>query len=492
MTVALVTRVELPPLPGEDELDRAVAWIRRLAGLGRPLAVAVPGRVWHHLAEGDGSPPEGEIEWLRVGWGEPDLTVLPDAARSLQLARESEALNAVGLDPTGFFTFTWDPTIVPTLLDHGIDHAVVVGGDSFGAADRFDRALPVFSATRPPVESPPDANLRTILVDDPEAALTHLEGVALTTPGRHLADHPPPTRLRPTVNSPAFRPEPADPASELLYRKMLRLTAVLGERPPTAAVAHTLEAQHRLLYPGPVDPTLRLRVHRSLLAARRLVDRRRRGDGWTTVERLDWDADGREELEIESAWLSLVVDPAAGRVLYLDDKAGDWPTTATPDDGEPGIVLARLLGADDVPWSVPLPTVQAAEERRGGARVVVDGRHEQGNLSVTLTTEGSVLRLGYRLRNLAEARIGPELPFAFLPGIAEMRVDGGEWLPVGGPVAAAGHRFRFSDGERQVLVVMPIPGDCFARPLEPFGVVVWAHWPAGGDGDYELTVDLAP
>ena len=450
MKVALVARVEVPPLPSDDDLARAADRLRRLAETSSPLAVAVPGRVWRYLADHDLSVPTGDVQWLRMGWSEADLTVLPEPARTLQLTREADALSAMGIDPTGFFATTWDPTLVPTPPDHGIDHVVVPADTAgYGAADRFDRVLPV-------------------------------------------SEHPPDRRLRPPVDSPAFRSEPTDPSSEILYRKMLRLLAGMGGRSPAAVVSHVLETQHHSTYPGPIDPLLRRDLHRSLLRARHLLDSRRRGDTWVEVERLDWDADGAEEVQIESAALSLVVDPDSGRVLYLDDKAGDWPVTAIPDDGEPGLILTRLIATDDEPQFVRLPTVEKVEERRAGAALVVAGPHGAGTLSVTVSVEGSALRLAYHLDQMTESRLGPELPLAFGAGTPRMRVDGGEWVDVTEPVAATGHRFRFADAERDVLVVMPVPGDCFGRPLEPFGVVVWAHWPTDGAGDYELTVDLAP
>ena len=125
MKVALVARVEVPPLPSDDDLARAADRLRRLAETSSPLAVAVPGRVWRYLADHDLSVPTGDVQWLRMGWSEADLTVLPEPARTLQLTREADALSAMGIDPTGFFATTWDPTLVPTLTDHGIDHVVV-------------------------------------------------------------------------------------------------------------------------------------------------------------------------------------------------------------------------------------------------------------------------------------------------------------------------------------------------------------------------------
>ncbi len=491
MKVALVVPIELPPLPSDDDLDTAARRLGRLADLGVPVSLAVPGRLWRHLADRDLPVPAGDVQWLRMGWNEPDLTVLPEAARSLQLTREADALNAVGIDPTGFFTSTWDPTLVPTLTGHGIDHAVVAAGTTgaYGAADRFDRVLPVFLAGPEP-GSEGTRTLVTVVTDQPEAVLGRLGDVSFTTPARHLADDPPAHRLRPPVDSPAFRPDPADPSSEILYRKMLRLVAALGERSPAGVVSDVLEVQHHATYPGPIDPLLRRELHRTLLRARHLLDGRRRGEGWVEVARLDWDADGADEVQIESVAVSLVVDPDTGRILYIDDKVGEWPVTAIPDDGDPGLILARVIAGDGLPQSAGLPTVEKVEERRGGAVVTVGGTFQSGSLSVTVAAEGSILRLAYHLEDMPESRLGPEIPFSLGP--TAVRVDGGDWIQIDGPVAATGHRFRFSDGERQVLVVMPVPGDCFARPLDPFGVVVWAHWPTGGDGDYELSVDLAP
>ncbi len=487
--VAVVVPVELPPFPDAADLDRAAARVRELSRSDRPLTIAVPGRLWEHLSDVEIS--DTPIEWLRLGWNEPDLTVLPERARSLQLERETEALAAVGIEPSGLFTRTWDPTLVPTLLGHEIDLVVVpADGCRPGVVDRFDRVVTVLPATFGPVDPGTGPGLCTVVTDDPESTLAEVEsrGHTPTTPRRHLADHPPRGRLRPAPTSPAFSSEPADAASEILYRRMLGVAARLGERPPPDAVTHLLEAQHHALYPGPLEPRLRLEAHRSLLRARRLLDRRRRGDAWTTIERTDWDADGAEEIEIESGTLSLVVDPRAGRILFLDDKASDWPVTAVPDDGDPGLVLARALSPEGVPRTVPLDTIEAVEQRRGGATLHL--ADAEGTLSVDLVAEGHHLTLTYRMRGLGEGRIGPELPLAL--DSTRMRVDGGEWRPVDTAVAASGHRFRFSDGTGEVLVVMPVPGDCFARPLEPFGIVVWPHWPTAGDGDYELWVDLAP
>ncbi len=487
--VAVVTVVTLPPFPTADALEGAAERVRSLAGSNLPLAVVVPGRVWQHLS--DWEVPPGPVEWLRAGWNEPDLTVLPEHARSLQLERESEALGGLSVEPSGLFTRTWDPTLVPTLLDHGIEYAVVpTDAPAPGVADRFDRVLTVIPATEGTDTPPPSDGLWVVVSPHPEDTAADLDarGFRLDTPGRYLAEHPPTGRLRPPPVSPAFASETADASSEVLYRRMLRIATHLGERAPSDAVAHVMETQHRALYPAPIEPRLRQEAHRSLLRARHLLDRRRRGESWTTIERLDWDADGSEEIEIESATLSLVLDPTAGRIVYLDDKTADWPVTAVPDDGDPGLVLARVLAPDAEPHVVSLPVVDAVEQRRGGATVrlaTVDG-----DLGVVVVTEDSRLTLSYHLAGVGEMRIGPEMPLGL--EATRMRVDGGEWRPVDTAVAASGHRFRFSDGERQVLMVMPVPGDCFARPLDPFGIVVWAHWPTGGSGDYELAVDFAP
>jgi hypothetical protein len=253
---------------------------------------------------------------------------------------------------------------------------------------------------------------------------------------------------------------------------MLRLATRLPDRPPAEAVELLLSAQSMVWYQGGVD---RSPAHRALINARRRIDEERRVPAdWTKVTQLDWDADGVAEAHIENRDVSIVVDPVEGLVTYVDLKVEGHPLSYLP--GQPPWRVARALRGDETHrLSFEM---EAVEEARDHTTV----RMTRPDLSADLTLSGTELSFDYRLsadsdeERMQQDRLGPELTLA-LQTPTRLRVDGGPFRICDQPAAHTGHRFRFDDGRRQVVVSMSHPGDLFVTKVEG-GVVAWVNWAA--------------
>ncbi|HUO45285.1 MAG TPA: hypothetical protein VM470_00460 [Acidimicrobiia bacterium] len=430
----------------EAELSAGIA--RRS---GTPLAVRLGGPLITALAD---EVREGlrETSWnfLVGGWTDPILASLPASSRELQITREIEELTALGLTSLiGFVPFGWESELATLFSSHGISQVAV------GAT--------------PPLTEP----VITDRLGDVVTVLPLLDSPAsvVAAVGHPAPSHPPTDRS--WAEELNLNPEAA-----LLYRKMLRLANRLPERPPAEAAELLMSAQAAHWYHGEID---RSGAHAALINARRRIDQERRvPPDWTKVTQLDWDADGTIEAHLENRDVSMVVDPGEGLIKVVDLKAEGHPLSYLP--GEPPWRIARVLsGGKPVRLSLEL---EAVEESRD--QITVRMTREQ--LTVAVGVKNTELTFDFITGEALDyQRIGPEMGLAFNRSV-RMRVDGGPWTTIDEPAAYPGHRFRFDDGGRQVLISLVQPGDLFVTRAAG-GVIAWANWPVRA-GEFRMFVAL--
>jgi alpha-amylase len=332
------------------------------------------------------------------------------------------------------------------------------------------------------------------------------------------------------------------PEAGVLYRKMLRIAHhIEAGRGPAAAQSELLKAQGNDAYwhgvfGGLYAPYLRAATNRHLITAQTLIDAgHHRTRGWCYLRHVDWDADGRSEVEVELPDQSWVLDPSEGGcLLYFDDKPSQWsigdvvarrfeayhadlPTapvydrhtrrwltdhllpTATTAEAFAAVTYQELLALPEFEY-----TVEETTEGRGSARIEMSAC--DGAVSKTIQAENRLLDVEYQISGVPAGRFGPELPVAVWEGAGHIRVDGGSWQEIGEPLALHGHRFRLrhSGIRTSLLVVLRQPGTVFAFPLRTEtrgdaglasvtqGVVLWPHWSTDGDGTYQLSIEVVP
>lgn len=86
-----------------------------------------------------------------------------------------------------------------------------------------------------------------------------------------------------------------------------------------------------------------------------------------------------------------------------------------------------------------------------------------------------------------------------------MRIDGGVNVAVSESGTVDGHRFRLTagDGQRQVLISLPVPGRLELSPLRTVhtdqsgvsttthqGVLLWLSYPTEGSGSYSFNIEV--
>ncbi len=326
----------------------------------------------------------------------------------------------------------------------------------------------------------------------------------------------------------------------VLYRKMLRLsTHVTASKTPPEPLAELLKAQGNDAYwhgafGGLFSPHLRAETNRHLIAAQKMIDaQHHRGRAWTYVRHLDWDADGREEIEVELPDQSWVVDPAEGGcLLYFDDKPSRWsisdvvarqfepchldltetqvydrhPRRWLIDHLLPSTTTVESFASVSYEELRPLPETEYVieETREGRGSVRADMAALDGTVSKSIAAQDRELRVAYQLTGAPPGRFGPEVPVSVWEDAGEIRVDGGPWHSIGQPLALAGHRFRLRHTGLKVflLIVLRQPGSVFSIPIRTTtredtghasifqGVVLWPHWSTGGEGSYEMTIEV--
>ncbi len=442
------------------------------------------------------------VDWVRTGYSEPWFPLLPDAEITRQIEREATALTGMGLTPGPLWvTGPWTTRLPLVFAAAGVE-ALLLSSDQLdvprsGVVAHLDAVLPVIPVTTP------DRLRELDLTSDEAVALevpfAELEAIArqlaatpgcdITTVTRFLAEHRPSGRRRPLIDDWEARLG-SDLDRFILHRKLVRLVTRVPERLGANAELAVLEAERATPFSGgPVEP-----AHRAIVTARAAIDaERRRGDDWLRVSRLDWDADGAEEVHLELASLSMVVAPhRSAAVPTLDLKDPVWPVSSVP--GEPGWTLCRFTDDSEDLEATPVDlTVMRASEVKGGkAELELTGTLGDGAISVEVAVSTARLDITYRLEDARPGQIGPEIKLALGDGI-DVRVDGSAWTAVAGPLALTGHKFRITDGNHQVVLTSLIPCSVFLRPgIDGSGLVAWTHWGTTGSDTHALTIDLAP
>lgn len=452
-----------------------------------PLTMRVPGAALDHLLASDQEIwerlREHEIAWLAGGWSDAVLADLPVAASRHQLTREKTALDAAGIEPVGLWTGDgWERYMATFALEAGfrlvyLDADLIEGKpDRPGATERAGDTVIVVPVALEPPDMPVGDGLWPVRVRPGKLMRFCEENPGgLVAPDRYLVDHLPGERLVPNVTVPARSGD-----AEAFYRKLLALIRDRSERSTAAEFVLELESREFTTGDGGGGD-----AHQRLLQARIAVDRARfRGDAWVRVDEVDWDGDGVDEIQVETAAATLVVDPAAGQISVWDDKRHAWPVTAvTPVT--PGLITRCIAEDASEPAPVPLRLERRTEGRAEARLTLMDPIGGEYRLILRDTA------LTVRLIPAATGpmRLGPELPVLLDPALTRLRVDGGDWIPTAEPVAANGHRFRLTDGDRTLLVSSPRPCDFFVTPLPGRGLLLWPHWPTIGAAEYQVTFD---
>lgn len=483
-----------PPAALHAAIDDLVRILETARESTTPVAIHLSGPLLSEMAARKLELELDRVEWVRTGWGAPDLTSIPDRVASMALNHEAEAMRRIGIDPGALWVRGWWDRRIPQLVSGaGVDclllHEEVVGHRSPGVVAFLDKILPVIPVTGHlggPEEDQDGLVMVALDASDPVTGIERIREAyraALMTPTEYLRHHRPQGRYAPLTEIPV-----EDRESARLRRKLVRLATRIPDKISPAAAEALLAACHGPAHSRGADPSLRLGAHTALIQARRLIDAdRRRGDDWSRVSRIDWDADGVEEVQIELPRLSLVIDPEDSvELVTLDDKSAAWPANLL--DGESGGNLCRFAAADDAPVPISM-TVDSVEEGKGSAGVVLSGRVLDSDVVVKLRATSASLVLGLQLTGAAAGRIGPELLLAL--GETEVRVDGSDWAPVEDLLPLSGHRFRLQGPTRQVLITSLTPADLVVRPAAG-GVVAWLHWAVDGSAAHEVSIDLDP
>ena len=504
MHVALL--LEADPPGGDPRTDVAAVTARleliraEIDRRGTPLAVSISGPVLSAIRRQAGALLDevaGRVEWVRTVWDAPDLTTLPDRVIEAAIAHESAVWRSAGLEPgTLAVEGPWEPRLVEALATAG-ERTVLMDAERLrpergGVLRHLDSTIAVLGILPVPDTIVPDRSdgLEVWRLRDPSrlgSLVDRLRSSAvgvLTTPADYASTHA-------ITGSATVRPTEAreTPESTVLRNKVLRLSTRMPDRSPAEALEHLLEGASREGLSAEATGPLRRRLHESLIRARHLMDdRRRRGDDWGRVRRIDWDADGRTEVQIETGGISIVIDPDRGATVpVLDDKVRTWAAGFLP--GEAAGTLLQIVddGGRTIPVDVDLAQV---EEERDHVQVVLSATTPgAGTVRLRVRVANRTLRLRYEAEGLPEGRLGPRLNLAL--GRVRARADGAEWMPVTDPMTLSGHRFRLDGPRAQILAGSMIPAECALRPHDD-GVVVWPSWVTSGSGVYELTLDLAP
>ncbi len=468
------------PTTGQELADLAALTARRpvVAAVAAPAALledAGPDII-EPLAASD-------IEWVRSARTAPAMTLLPDEFVQSALAVESDQYQDLGLTGDSLYFEGPPSTGLPRIAAEGdISCLVTRTADArAGVLVDLDMVIPCFGAA-PTIDvsrTADDMQLWETPVGELAARVeevTSLDGCDLTTPTQFLAHHAVTGSF--PVHDLSVEPDP------LLARKLIRIATRLPRRPGAEVVNLVLEAASVENLSAGAGAQRHQSVHTALITARAAIDiSRRRADDWARITRLDWDADGREEVQVELKTTSFVIDPTAGgAVLVFDDKVDGTPLTWL--ESEPPGLLFHMHDGEDAPETLELSIAGIEESREGVTLTLAD---DDGWASLVVGLSDRAIDLEYRLTKPAARRLGPELPL--LLGDARLRVDGGEWLAVDQPIAVSGHRFRLEGSMREALVTSMLPTDLFVRPSTG-GVVIWPNWYTAAPGSLPIRIDL--
>jgi hypothetical protein len=450
-----------------------------------PVVVRMSGAVIEHLTR---TAPEGwkvlldhPITWLAGGYSDPVLPLLPPAAVEAQLDREQPAMEGAGITPAGLWLGdAWEPGLVTVARRAALpvvylDSAITGEGcERPAAVERAGETVIVVPVHRQVPDHDGDGLVGIRVSPADLAGLVDRQGGRFLDHDSYLGIHRPGPKLSPGVVSPA-RSEHA----EHFYRRLLLLIGEEGER--SGPRDEILRLQSREFITGASRPFALDR----LLEARTVMDNARyRGDAWVNSRVVDWDADGIDEIQLETAATSLVVDPYSASVDVWDDKAGLWPICGV-EPRTPAVLIRRLNADGEEPPIEPMRIERRSEARAEAQLALVS----DSGARVTLEARGRTLELGLHIADSGAIRFGPEIPLALHD--ARIRVDGGDWADTSEPLALSGHRFRLTDDDHGMLISAPRPCDMFVRPLPGRGIVIWPHWLGGGGGPYRLSFSVA-
>lgn len=424
-----------------------------------------------------------DIEWVRSARTAPSLTLLPDRFVQSAIAVEYDLYQNLGLSGAAFY-FAGPPGVrLPRIANEAAVSSLITETETSrsGVLVNLDMVTPCFGASNN-VDLAMGTDTLVVWntsVDDLEDRLdmvTNQLGCDLTTPTLYLESH--------RVNGAFPTDDLAATPNRLLARKLIRLATRLPKRPAAEVVNLLLEAAAVASIADDADAASHHRAHAALIEARAQIDdSRRRADDWARVSRLDWDADGGEEIQIELKTTSFVIDPVAGgEVLVFDNKVKSEPIAWLAGE-PPGRLAHRQVGPEPVE---PIELrIEGVEERRDG--VVLTMADTDGLVTVTVAITDRALDLQFSVSQVSDTRIGPELPL--LLGPTQLRVDGGPWVAVDEPLAVSGHRFRLSGERDEALITSMLPTDLFIRPADG-GVVIWPNWIAAAIGSFSVRIDL--
>lgn len=467
-----------------DDLAKLNAAVSRWPDL--VLSVALSGRIVDELADSDELAPlaGSQIDWIRSARTAPSLGHLPDRFVRTALAAENEAMDDLGLTGNTVYFKGAPGERLPRIVQEVDMTALITTTPTArsGLLIHLDALTPCFGAgvDHEPGEAGDNLTIwqtNTAQLEADVEAVMAMPGCDLTTPTRFLETH--------QVGGVFHSEDLGSTPDLLLARKLVRLSTRLPARPASEVTNLLLDAAAVDALDVAAGHDSHRQVQEALIAARTRIDEsRRRNDDWARVSRLDWDADGREDIQVELANVSCVIDARRnGRILVLDDKASGTPIGWLPD--ELPALIARSTSIEGVEKPMSLAVTQI-DERRDGVAVGFDSPDQEMTASVTVGDRS--FEMGYSFTDAEPIRFGPEFPFSI--GKTELRVDGGEWMSIIEATAVMGHRFRLRGQDREILISALLPTHLFIRPSGDRGVVAWSNWLVGGTADYSLRIDL--
>ncbi len=398
-------------------------------------------------------PPESTV--LRTGFGAP-FSLLPDRVIELVLSVETEALSRAGVTAGGLAVDDWwddrlieicDRLQIPAIISPRVVRS--------GTLARFHHTRPVFESRQV----------------DP--------GLSTPFPGV-----PPPGPA--ILERPSIEPDPTDTDMTLLRRTFTRLMSRLPERPGAATLKVLPGAVNGSAFLPGSAVAERLRQRQAMLRLRAaMAEDQRRGDNWGRLRRVDWDGDGIEELEIETARFLGIYDPESASLATLADKRANWPISSIP--GDPGWIILQHLAHPDADLS-PSSTYVITGLEEAKDRLAMTAETGDGTIRTRLSVQGPTVTIDLDLTGHEEGLVGPEL--SLLLDHPRVRIDGSEWRAVEGPSASTGHKFRYADDGHSVLMTSLTPVTMFQRLVEG-GLIVWAHWTTDGTSSHSMIIEFS-
>lgn len=443
------------------------------------VVLRLPGAALEHVASIDlwRRIDRDRLVFLAGGYTDPILALLPPEAQRLQMDREVTAMGGAGISAGGLWVAdAWDPGLVTRAIRSGFrliffpaDFLDGQAGEP-GAIERAGEAVVGIPVTDDVPEPEPEGLVAVRVPAEELHGFVGTHGKRIESVSAHLDRVGPGPRLTPRLYSPQLTPD-----RELYYRKLLLLIRDQGSRSGGHEAILELQSRQYLLS-GDV------RTDTDLLSARVGLERGRgRADSSAHTAVLDWDADGVDEVRIETAQVSLVVDPARSALAYWDDKSGLWPVTAV-DPTSPLLLVSRQT----VEGGEVLPEPMRVKARSEGRNHAVIELIDDDGAACRLEVGGRTISLDLEIADGDPVLVGPEIPLNL--GQARLRSDGGAWRDVTEAMALTGHRFRLTDDTRSFVISSLRPCELFIQPLER-GLMLWPHWLTSGGDSYRIQLE---